>query len=206
MKNLLKINLIIILLIFFVGCGRKQLEIVYSPELNKITTTEIGKNMYEKTYARTIKIVNFKGREYKFAKLDDAECAMYNGSESLLDYNCDGYFTHKRGSLLERGKEKNKLQEPIKYEVKNRYYPVVNSFKYEVIYQGRVGSQIKVAYREFYFERNTNSFMVRPAFEQIIEYEIAENGSTIIGFKGLRIEVVKATNMDIAYRVIKDYD
>jgi hypothetical protein len=32
------------------------------------------------------------------------------------------------------------------------------------------------------------------------------DGSTVIGFKGLRIEVLKATNMDITYKVIKDYN
>ena len=48
--------------------------------------------------------------------------------------------------------------------------------------------------------------MIRPAFEQIIDYELAQEGTTTIGFKGLRIEVLKATNMDITYKVLKDYD
>lgn len=210
MKNLLKITIIITLLLFFGGCGKPQLTTIYDPDLNKQATAEIGKNIYEKTHARVVtqKYVNIEGKDYKFAKVDDAECAIHNSSESLLDYNCDGYFTHKRGSILERGKDKNQLDKPIKYEVitKKIYYPLRDSFKYEAIYQGRIGSKIKVTYREYYYDITTNAFMIRPAFEQIIDYELNEDGATLIGFKGLRIEVIKATNMSITYKIIKDYD
>jgi len=47
--------------------------------------------------------------------------------------------------------------------------------------------------------------MSRPSFTQDIDYELNKNGNTIIGFKGLRIEILKATNIDITYRVIQDY-
>lgn len=210
MKNLLKITIIITLLLFFGGCGKPQLTTIYDPDLNKQATAEIGKNIYEKTYAKIVtqKYVNIEGKDYKFAKVDDAECAIHNNSESLLDYNCDGYFTHKRGSITERGKDKNQLDKPIKYEVitKNIYYPLQNSFKYEAIYQGRIGSKIKIMYREYYYDFNIKSFMIRPAFEQIIDYELNEDSATLVGFKGLRIEVIKATNMSITYKIIKDYD
>ena len=48
--------------------------------------------------------------------------------------------------------------------------------------------------------------MARPAFTQDIEYELDKDGKTLIGFKGLRIEVEKATNLDITYKIIKDYN
>jgi hypothetical protein len=48
--------------------------------------------------------------------------------------------------------------------------------------------------------------MARPSFTQDIDYELNKDGSTIIGFKGLRIEVIKATNIDITYKVVKDYN
>ncbi len=211
MRNILQVMGLVLLLFLFDGCSRKKIDIVYIPELNKTATAEVGQNMYEKFYARTVttKFVNFQGKQYKFAKVDDAECALHNGNDSLLDYNCNGYFTHKRGSFINRGKDKNKLEEPIKYEVveKREYYPAGrDSFKYNVLYQGKVDSKIKIAYQEFYLDRATNLFMIRPAFEQIIDYELAKEGTTTIGFKGLRIEVLKATNMDITYKVIRDYD
>lgn len=205
MRNILQVMGLVLLLFLFDGCSRKKIDIdiVYIPELNKTATAEVGQNMYQKIYARvvTTKFVNFQGKQYKFAKVDDAECALHNGNDSLLDYNCNGYFTHKRGSFGDREKDKNKLEEPIKYEVivKNKYYPIgKESFIYNVLYQGKVDSKIKIAYQEFYFNPNTN--------EQIIDYELAQEGTTTIGFKGLRIEVLKATNMDITYKVLKDYD
>ena len=47
--------------------------------------------------------------------------------------------------------------------------------------------------------------MARPAFTQDIEYDLEKDGTSIIGFKGLRIEVLRATNIDITYKVLKDY-
>lgn len=211
MRNILQVMGLVLLLFLFDGCSRKKIDIVYIPELNKTATAEVGQNMYEKFYAKVVtrKIVNLSGKQYKFGKVDDVECATVNRDDSLLDYNCDGYFTHKRGSFINRGKDKNKLEEPIKYEVveKREYYPAGrDSFKYNVLYQGKVDSKIKIAYQEFYLDKATNLFMIRPAFEQIIDYELEKDGTAVIGFKGLRIEVLKATNLDITYKVLKDYD
>ncbi|MGZ8545817.1 MAG: hypothetical protein ACXWVU_00350 [Sulfuricurvum sp.] len=75
-----------------------------------------------------------------------------------------------------------------------------NSFKYEALYQGRIDNKIKISFREF------KDDMARPAFTQDIDYELNKNGDTIVGFKGLRIKVIKATNMDITYSVIQDYN
>lgn len=217
MKNLLKISSLVgVLLFVLTGCGKNNPSIststIHIPSLNKISNSEIGQNMYKKVYGNITasKFVKLKddNREYKFAKVDDAECAIHNGSESLLDYNCDGSFTHKRGSLFNRGKEKNKLKSPIKYKyyTKNNYRPFNGSFKYEALYQGKQGNKIKVTFREFYLNKKFNKFMIRNAFTQNIDYELNKKGSTIIGFKGLRIEVIKATNLDITYKVIKDYN
>jgi hypothetical protein len=38
-----------------------------------------------------------------------------------------------------------------------------------------------------------------------IQYELDENGQAEIGFRGLRIKVLKATNFDITYKVLKDF-
>lgn len=101
------------------------------------------------------------------------------------------------------------------YSNKDKIYPLLNkakytltktppvynqeSFKYEVLYQGKIENRIKISFREF------KDNMLRPAFTQDIEYELNKNNTTIIGFKGLRIEVIKATNLDITYKIIQDY-
>jgi len=90
---------------------------------------------------------------------------------------------------------------PYTYEVKVLdNFTVEESFKYIALYQGKNKNKIKISYREYL------NNMARPSFTQDIEYELEENASTIIGFKGLRIEVLKATNFDITYKVIKDYN
>lgn len=70
-------------------------------------------------------------------------------------------------------------------------------FKQEFIYNGKVGNGIKFVYREF-----ADDF-ARPAFTQELQYDLSE--SKIIGFRGLRLEVIKATNTDIDYKVINHF-
>lgn len=66
-------------------------------------------------------------------------------------------------------------------------------FRQELIYNGKSQNSIKVQYREF------NNDMIRPAFFQELSFDLSE--SPIIGFRGMRIEVIKATNSDITFIV-----
>ncbi|MEA2018877.1 MAG: hypothetical protein U9N59_10555 [Campylobacterota bacterium] len=122
---------------------------------------------------------------------------------NIIDKNKTGYFTHLG---LYGAKELVSLENKIKYSVSPTVIFKEDSFKYEALYQGKQGNKIKVTFREFYLNETLNKFMIRDAFTQNIDYELNKDGSTIIGFKGLRIEVLKATNMDITYKVIKDYN
>ena len=70
-------------------------------------------------------------------------------------------------------------------------------FKQEFIYNGKIGTGLKFTYREFV--DNT----ARPAFTQDLQYDLAE--SNIIGFRGLRVEIINATNMNIQYKVISQF-
>lgn len=73
-----------------------------------------------------------------------------------------------------------------------------NSFQQTLIYSGRVGSKINVGYREF------SSNLARPAFNNDVEYDL--NESKTIGYKGALIEIIKATNQDITYKVLKNFN
>src|SRR2546427_4254284 len=72
-----------------------------------------------------------------------------------------------------------------------------NSFQQTLIYSGRVGDKIKAGYREF------SNNLARPAFNNDVEYDLRE--SSVIGYKGARIEVVEATNEHINYKVIQNF-
>jgi hypothetical protein len=70
-------------------------------------------------------------------------------------------------------------------------------FSQELIYNGKTGDTVKFLYREF------ASDMARPAFDQEVTYDLRE-GSTI-GFKGARVEILEATNLDVRYRVLAHF-
>jgi hypothetical protein len=72
------------------------------------------------------------------------------------------------------------------------------NFKRELIYTGISKNVISIVYREYIND------MARPAFAQDLKYDLGEG--KVIGFKGSRFEVVKATNLGITYRVLKHLD
>ena len=72
-----------------------------------------------------------------------------------------------------------------------------NSFQQTLIYSGRVGNKINIGYREF---SNNNA---RPAFNNDVEYDLSS--SNIIGYKGASIEVIKADNSSITYKLLKNF-
>lgn len=71
------------------------------------------------------------------------------------------------------------------------------SFQQTLIYNGRIGNQIALGYREF------KEDMARPAFSNDPVYDL--NASKVVGYKGARIEVIKATNSSITYKVLSGF-
>jgi len=72
-----------------------------------------------------------------------------------------------------------------------------DSFRKTLIYNGRVGNNLKVGYREFMND------MARTAFSNEVVYDLS--GSNIIGYAGARIQVIDASNTEIKYKVIKNF-
>ncbi|EIN5961692.1 hypothetical protein O1D25_001489 [Vibrio cholerae] len=140
-----------------------------------------------------------KGHKHLLSYWPEYNYRMLCGSNNtcLVDTNGDGVFTSQ---LNYPDHELNPLDSGIPYALKKtppRYEQ--DDFKYVALYQGKAGNKIKISFREF------KGDMARPAFTQDIEYELDENGEAIIGFKGLRIKVHQATNLNIDYTVINDY-
>jgi len=73
-----------------------------------------------------------------------------------------------------------------------------NSFQQALIYSGKVGSRIRLGYREF------SGNAARPAFNNDVDYDLTE--SKVVGYKGARIEVIEATNEQIRYRLISNFN
>lgn len=217
----------------FSGCGGKIPEIhhdaslkgskvVYSPNLNSENTVDVGMNMFSKSY-----MYNDEDT-YTVTLLDDAYMKVF-GTEFVLQaqykgllskweghnvmcyypnpitYHCltdgenTGSFTFHGAGMLPK---QYKFEKPIQYKIEPNIVNIIasDSFKYEVLYQGKADNKIKISFREF------KNDMARPAFTQDIEYPLDKDGGTLVGFKGLRIKVIKASNIDITYSVIQDYN
>lgn len=72
-----------------------------------------------------------------------------------------------------------------------------DSFQQTLLYSGKIGNRITLSYREF-----TNG-MARAVFSNSVDYDLSE--STTVGYKGARLEIVKATNTEITYRVLSNF-
>lgn len=74
----------------------------------------------------------------------------------------------------------------------------IDSFRRTLLYSGRVGNKLKISYREF------SGNLARAAFSNEVEYDLNESG--IIGYAGARIEVLNATNTQITYKVLRNFN
>lgn len=83
----------------------------------------------------------------------------------------------------------------IHTEIVNAALP---AFKQEFIYNGRYENNLKFVYREYVND------IARPAFTQEVQYDLSQQN--IIGFKSLKMEVLKATNTSIEFRLISNFD
>lgn len=72
------------------------------------------------------------------------------------------------------------------------------SFQQTLIYSGKVGQKINIGYREF------SSNKARPAFNNDVEYDLSQ--SKKIGYKGALLEIIEATNQNITYKILKNFN
>ncbi len=72
-----------------------------------------------------------------------------------------------------------------------------NNFQQTLLYSGRIGDKINISYREF------SNKTARPAFNNDVEYDLSS--SKRIGYKGAVIDVIKADNSSITYKVVRNF-
>lgn len=84
-----------------------------------------------------------------------------------------------------------------KFKLETQLSESGNSFQQTLIYSGKIGNKINISYREF------SNNLARPAFNNNVEYDLSE--SNIIGYKGAELEIIKADNRSITYKVIRNF-
>ena len=67
-----------------------------------------------------------------------------------------------------------------------------------LLYNGKIGNRVTLGYREFIND------IARPAFSNDVDYDLSE--SNVLGYKGARLEVIKATNTEITYKVVAGFN
>ena len=209
----------ILLCLIFVSCGAIKKSInterieILKPELNQKTISEIGETLIEKEVgykydAIKIKTVT-KAKQYYVNRVIKAGEILLNDSQTnkhlLFSSSDDKYgiafpknggnpVMFINGGGIQTYDLKDNLDfEKIKVPVTGKEY-----FKQEFIYNGKIGNGLKFIYREFVDDT------ARPAFTQDLQYDLTE--SDIIGFKGLRIKIINATNTKIEYVVLNNFN
>lgn len=75
--------------------------------------------------------------------------------------------------------------------------PDEDSFRRELLYLGVDGATLRVQYREFAGD------FVRPAFDQLVTYPLSADGTGVIRFRGLEIQVHDTSGGQIRYTVVE---
>ena len=181
-----------------------------SPDMGDISVAEIGGAIYSKfSYTRNPVAVLTDQVTFKDITIpSDARfyamhiegllswCGEYQdplvSGHCLIDSDNDGWFD-KRSKLS--GSFIRTLPNPAPYTKEYVISNIVTGYKYELIYQGVVDNKISIAYREY------TDNLARPAFTQQAQYELNNDGTAIIGFKGARVQVHRADNLQIEYTV-----
>lgn len=190
--------------------------IINTPEINTINNSEIGITLVSKE-------IGFKYNSIKITKgcrtnvgLLTAEIKIgdtYINEKSTKEYDL---FTNPSdsqfGIAISKLNRNIKLYtssntsmgvffinipDEIKYTQSFLPVPKKDYYKQEFIYNGRVGNALKFIYREYIDD------LARPAFTQDLQYDLSE--SKTIGFRGLRIDVLSATNTNIEYKIITQF-
>lgn len=96
-------------------------------------------------------------------------------------------FAHRSGEFA--------LDKPVGYTIETHESTQVeqDKFQIDVLYQGMSRGEVKISYRE------SMNGIARPAFTQDVTYELGQDGTAVIGFKGMRLKVLKATGQSIDY-------
>jgi hypothetical protein len=193
-----------------------QIKFYKTPELNIISEEEIGETIFTDRYEEINKSI-YLNKEIE-TNWNLTKFKLDRGYYPLSSENNEYFFYTINEYPLKKGFAENKKTGEIKlyadggygfitkdYQgidyVKKDYvnYDKCSScFRKEFIFNGKSENNLKFIYREY------SDNMLRPAFTQELQYDLRDGN--IIGFKGLRIEVINANNTSIRYKIIKYFD
>lgn len=186
------------------GCASKPpiYESWVLPPIDQVTTRSTGDTLISSGYGQIAPEIEITSDSQIGNK------PLPKGFYPFSDENDKGiWFYKEKGEYYFYLNKSNNLlcmdsKDCTKVEFKLGKAPVLGTsqaddFQQTLLYNGKIGNRITLAYREF------KDNMARPAFNNTVEYDLSE--STTVGYKGARIDVIKATNTEITYRIISGF-
>lgn len=172
------------------------------PEVGTVATREVGDPLFYNETMGTYEALTFvPGQKKRLGVIE------YEFREPFIkgrvgknsDYYCGTLYRVRFQEVLPACFTQDNLKkENIPFQIGQVTRSEPGNFRRELVYQGRVGNELRLSYREFSGE------MARPAFTQELTFEF--NGGAVIGAKGARLEVIEATNTTIKYRVLQGFN
>ncbi|WP_291133063.1 hypothetical protein [Flavobacterium sp. UBA7682] len=207
--------------ITFYSCGVKRKAVIPEsstigiPELNVVTKSEIGIPLVSRESGYKYKAIKItKGRKaipsYMINEIKAGDIYIHDSYTNKYDFYSNpsddtfGLAIPRTGgkpivyTFNVAGINFTQIKDVIEYTETMVPVPKKEYFKQEIIYNGRVGNALRFIYREYV------DGYARPAFTQDLQYDLSE--SIIIGFRELRIEVLNATNTNIEYKVLSQFN
>ena len=201
---------------------KSKVEIIRLPEIGQVTNTRLGDSLLKYASSNKYQALRIKGfHRYPFClftvELDTQDAPLkythpikgnvYKPNIHVNEFantairtpaigtitgnQSDGYYFESNGC----GTPKLIIQDTGIVQAIDLEAP---SFTQELIYNGRVGNNLKIIYREF------SGDMARTAFSQEAQYDLS--ASNIIAFKGAQLKILNATNESIEYEVLSHFE
>ncbi len=144
------------------------------------------------------------GREY-VQSTDTKGATLYCG-KLIWENTFAGQEKTEIDECLSRGAEgrwslyfnRESCPEPLSVESITYVAPSDSNRQQEIIYSGSSGSQVFLSYREF--ANDAQAATRNPD----VRFDLAD--SAIVGLKGARLEILRADNLHIEYRVLQAFD
>lgn len=222
--------LIIIISIFIFGCATPNFNYkttVYDvsvPLINTVTVVAVGEKMLAQGIYTKLQVLNVLKKvnaswgitinEGVFPKTGEDANGIYfspRGSggdagsitKNSLMADVEVVMVDKESGnlcvvMVEMGRKFCESNSTTSYELKEKEVLLEDAIQQTLLYNGIVNGVIKISYREFI--KNT----ARPSFTNNVEYDLKI--SNIFSYKGASIEVIDATNQNIKYKVLKNFN
>jgi hypothetical protein len=183
------------------GCASKVSATFTSPEIGVVATQGIGEELLMQGTGELVPhLTIFQDEVIGVFTLRKGHYAFDSENSMHIEFERDNQdlFLIKADKKICIDKISKKQCASVKYSLAPRLAnESEDSFQQTLLYNGKIGTRITLGYREFVND------LARPAFSNEVTYDLSE--STTLGYKGAIIEIVKATNTEITYKILSGF-